>query len=636
MRTYKRKTERGRANHETIMTAVRKVVETGRPCRSVADEHDIPHCTLRRYCIRYRSSGGNRGMRTGYFNVQYVFAIDEEHLLVEYVQRAAALYYGLGTMEMRRLAYDYAKKLEKKMPTSWVSNKKAGVDWLTGFLKRHGNIALRTPEATSLRRAMNFNRANVALFNDNLERLYLREALTPSRIWNLDETGCTTVQKPSRIIASTGVKQVGAIVSAERGQLVTMCCAVSAIGNTVPPMFVFPRVHYKDSFVNGAPPNSIGAAHPSGWMTAENFLKYMKHFVRHVRCSQEETVLLILDNHESHLSIEVLEFAKENGVVMLSFPPHTSHKLQPLDRSVYGPFKKYYNSACNGWIIGHPGRTMTIYDIPGVVGTAFPRAMTPANILSGFRVSGISPFDRCIFNDGDFLPSAVTEMPDPCQPQTAVATVHQQPPTTTVAMVHQQPPTTTVATVHQQPPTTTVAMVHQQPPTTTVAMVHQQPPTTTVATVHQQPEDSVAATVLQAVDAQISLPSTSHVISPEHIRPFPKACPRKGVRRGRQPGRTRVLTDTPEKDAIIQEKQQKTCKRKGSAKASSAARALVATKKAKPSPVNDDDACTCLLCDEPFSNSLPGKKWVQCTACRMWAHENCTSGDKCFVCDHCQ
>ena len=111
LRTYKRKTERGRADHETIMTAVRKVVETGRPCWSVADEHDIPHCTLRRCYIRYRSRGGNRDMRTGYFNAQYVFTIDEKHLLVEYVQRAAALYYGLGTMEMRRLAYDYAKKL---------------------------------------------------------------------------------------------------------------------------------------------------------------------------------------------------------------------------------------------------------------------------------------------------------------------------------------------------------------------------------------------------------------------------------------------------------------------------------------------------------------------------------------------
>ena len=267
---------------------------------------------------------------------------------------------------------------------------------------------------------------------------------------------------------------------------------------------------------------------------------------------------------------------------------------------------------------------MTIYDIAGVVGTAFPRAMTPANILSGFRVSGISPFDRFIFNEDDFLPSAVTDMPNP-----------HQPPTTTVAAVH-QPPTTTVAAVHQ-PPTTTVAAVHQ-------------PPTTTVATVHQPPEASIAVTVTQAVDATVdvlnshpstsraggSVSSTSIAISPEHVRPFPKACPRKGIRRGRKPGRSRVLTDSPEKNAIIQEQQKKSCKRKGGAKTSSVARALVVSKKAKPAPVNDDDSCPCLLCGEPFRNSLPGEKWVHCTACKMWAHENCTSGDKCFVCDHCQ
>ena len=84
--TYKRKTERDRADHEQIMTVVWKVVETGRTCRSVADEYDIPHCTLRRYCIRYRSSGGSVDM-----SAQSVLFIDKEHLLlVAYVQRSAA------------------------------------------------------------------------------------------------------------------------------------------------------------------------------------------------------------------------------------------------------------------------------------------------------------------------------------------------------------------------------------------------------------------------------------------------------------------------------------------------------------------------------------------------------------------
>ena len=85
---------------------------------------------------------------------------------------------------------------------------------------------------------MSFNKTNVANFYDNLELAYFREKLTPARIWNVDETGYITVQKPSKIIASTGVKQVGAIVSAERGELVTLCCAVSAIGNNVRPVFV--------------------------------------------------------------------------------------------------------------------------------------------------------------------------------------------------------------------------------------------------------------------------------------------------------------------------------------------------------------------------------------------------------------
>ena len=222
----------------------------------------------------------------------------------------------------------------------------------------------------------------------------------PGRIWNVDETGCTTVHKPAKVLATTGAKQVGAIVSAERGQLVTLCCAVNAVGNSVPPMFIFPRVNYRDNFVNGGPVGCVGTAHPSGWMIAAGFLK---HFVAHVRPSPTDKMILLLDNHVSHLSVDVLQFAKDNGVVMVSFPPHCSHKLQPLDRSVYGPLKRYYNVACDDWIVSHKGRTTTIYDVPAMVGLAYPKAMTPANIQAGFKVSGISPFNRNVFTDDEFL-----------------------------------------------------------------------------------------------------------------------------------------------------------------------------------------------------------------------------------------
>jgi hypothetical protein len=69
--------------------------------------------------------------------------------------------------------------------------------------------------------------------------------------------------------------------------------------------------------------------------------------------------LLISDNHESHLSVTAINVAKENGIVMLTLSPHTSHKLQPLDRTVFGPYKAY-NACFNDWMLSNPGKPVTI------------------------------------------------------------------------------------------------------------------------------------------------------------------------------------------------------------------------------------------------------------------------------------
>ena len=45
------------------------------------------------------------------------------------------------------------------------------------------------------------------------------------------------MQKPCRIVAKRGMKQVGFTTSAKRGALVTVAFAVSAIGNSIPPFF---------------------------------------------------------------------------------------------------------------------------------------------------------------------------------------------------------------------------------------------------------------------------------------------------------------------------------------------------------------------------------------------------------------
>ena len=44
----------------------------------------------------------------------------------------------------------------------------------------------------------NFNPQNVNLFLDDLQEVLIRHKYRPNQIWNVDETGLTTVQKPKK------------------------------------------------------------------------------------------------------------------------------------------------------------------------------------------------------------------------------------------------------------------------------------------------------------------------------------------------------------------------------------------------------------------------------------------------------
>ena len=92
-------------------------------------------------------------------------------------------------------------------------------------------------------------------------------------------------------------------------------------------MFLFPRVYFRVHFLKGAPIGSMDSDYPSGWMITDNIQLFLHHLVKHARATKHNPVWLLCDNHESHVRVEELDYAAENGVVMLSFPPHCSHKL---------------------------------------------------------------------------------------------------------------------------------------------------------------------------------------------------------------------------------------------------------------------------------------------------------------------
>lgn len=78
----------------------------------------------------------------------------------------------------------------------------------------------------------------------------------------MEESCLSTVHLSTRILAPKGQKQVGSITSGERVQNITLISARNAMGHTVPPLFIFPRLHFKDYILKGAPNGIVGMANP--------------------------------------------------------------------------------------------------------------------------------------------------------------------------------------------------------------------------------------------------------------------------------------------------------------------------------------------------------------------------------------
>lgn len=419
----RRKSDTGRKIGNNSEADIRRgitLIRNGMSIRAAAKDVQVPYATLKRYYWNIKNAASLEGQRLQpNYSVNKVFTETQENELKEYIKYCALLFYGLPSKECRQLAYQCAKINNIKVPDSWVKNDMAGKDWLISFKRRH-NFTTRRPEPCSLARATSFNRTNVASFFDNLENLINRNPIFAdgTRIFNLDETSTSTVQKPQKIVAPKGKKCIGKVTSGERGTLVTTCCIISASGIALPPVMVFPRKNFKDHMIKNTPPGTLGLATPTGWMNNTIFPAVMKHFIKNANASKDNPCILIMDNHESHLSLEALNLAKDAGVHVLTLHPHTSGKLQPLDVGVYSPFKVYYNAAIDSWLMRNPGKPVTIYDLGEIIGIAFQKAMTPLNITKSFAKCGIYPFDRLIFTDEDFLPSSVTDRPCPdCAPR---------------------------------------------------------------------------------------------------------------------------------------------------------------------------------------------------------------------------
>ena len=259
----------------------------------------------------------------------------EAHL-VNHLKLMASFGYGYSRAEVVDLAINNAAYKGIRDEDHPLSTK-----WYKNFMSRWPDLKIVKPRSLEIQRAKALSTECLRNYFQELNKVLEKYNLLdkPGRIFNVDEKGLSTTHKAPHVIDATDSKPP-AVTSGDITLVNVLGCG-NAQGQHVPPFFVFPGARMRQELLEGKSTGASGDVTESGWSNSIIFKKYLEnHLLKFLpERSAELPVLLLYDGHMSHISLELIEWAQNQHIVLFVLPAHTSHVLQPMDIGCFGPFE---------------------------------------------------------------------------------------------------------------------------------------------------------------------------------------------------------------------------------------------------------------------------------------------------------
>ena len=187
-------------------------------------------------------------------------------------------------------------------------------------------------------------------------------------MYNMDEKGFSlgTMTKQHRVFTKEAVRKKRVIGYAQDGnrEWITILATICADGTTCPPAVIFAskegplRTSWVDDVQLGQH-NASFSTSPNGWTNdklgvawlEEVFDKYTKKKASNGR----EWRLLFIDGHSSYVTMKFLDWCEKHRILLAVYPPHSTHRLQPLDVSLFSPLATFYTQQLEDFIHGSHG-----------------------------------------------------------------------------------------------------------------------------------------------------------------------------------------------------------------------------------------------------------------------------------------
>ncbi len=365
------------------MEGALEAVAKGQSVSKAARDHGVPKTTL----LDRTSGRVVHGVKPG---PRPYLSPTEEKDLGTFLKDCAKVGYGKTRKDVLSIAQSVAQ--EKGL----LRSERISEGWWRRFLERQSDLSLRQGDSTAHVRMDAINRETLdqyfSLLHDTLKTHHLLNK--PSQLYNVDESGMPFNPRPPKVVSARGrkTKKVRYRTSGKKGQVTIVGCA-NAAGQTIPPMVIFDAARLNPVWTRGEVPGTKYGLSSNGWINTELFEGWLiEHFIENAVSARP--LFLLLDGHSTHYQPQVIRFARDHNVIMLCLPPHTTHESQPLDVGVFAPLKSRWTQVCHDFYQANPGRTITKFNFSSLFAQAWCRAVSPSNVIAGFRRAGVYPLNK--------------------------------------------------------------------------------------------------------------------------------------------------------------------------------------------------------------------------------------------------
>ena len=297
-----------------------------------------------------------------------------------------------GFSPTKPMVVRYANEIRMRdEPGIPVLSRKWAARWFKA--QRKNGLVIKKTKSIEVARQAAFDKPSIAIWFGKLHKIYVEKGLQADDILNFDETGYRIGVAGDQDIATFHPERRSTLPNDTNHEHITLIETISAAGWVIPPVITSPgSVHLQRHFQD-LPDGYLLAVSDSGYVNDEISIETIKHinwFTK--RRMKGKYRLLLLDNHECHLSLEFREYCEEEGIIPFALPPHTTHFLQPLDVGCFQPNKHYHREAVNqATRMGN--RDYNRMDFFADIERIRRQTFKESTIKSAFKKTGIWPFD---------------------------------------------------------------------------------------------------------------------------------------------------------------------------------------------------------------------------------------------------